>query len=277
MRGLWTIRCRSFHPCSPPNAAIPALTFSDFRSTICTVFNRPNRSSADNALSKQVMTLQYVRLMHKIRHARRSQPRIAADWWILKGFWVEPVRYYASVHRFVTQFVSTRLPEMHAGMVTKERVSLGRVSSVISFFLGNENLSVADFSQELRRKDVHEFYVSLGCLRACGFPWRGTKNLHRSRRATEAKWAYKTAPGSMAVSVLPGCVGKLVYIRRKVEVLDCSAVSASIDTNIYFSMKYGMCWYAVRVHNFCRPMGSPEACCERIGSAMNHLTPKRKN
>ncbi len=75
------------------------------------------------------------------------------------------------------------------------------------------------------------------------------------------------------------------YVRAAVSVLDASAVSASIDTMPFFardgpgtSLSVGRCaWYAVNVHNFCRPMGAPEASCERVGSHMQHAWCKRRN
>ena len=74
-------------------------------------------------------------------------------------------------------------------------------------------------------------------------------------------------------------VGRLVHVQKGIADLDWSAVSASIDCDPYFSRdghdRHKKCgvsaWHAVRIHNFCRPMGSPEACCERVGSTMHSL------
>ena len=35
-------------------------------------------------------------------------------------------------------------------------------------------------------------------------------------------------------------------------------------------------WHPVRIHHQCRPIGSPEACCERVGSLMQHRWTKRR-
>ena len=67
--------------------------------------------------------------------------------------------------------------------------------------------------------------------------------------------------------------------------LEASAVSASVDMSPYFSRdgpspsleQFGRsAWHAVRVHHFCRPMGMPEACCERVGSIMQSNWSKQK-
>jgi hypothetical protein len=66
--------------------------------------------------------------------------------------------------------------------------------------------------------------------------------------------------------------GKLVHVQQARRKLDWSAVSAALDMNPSFALGHGphapCAWHAIRVHNFCRPMGSPEAICERVGSFM---------
>jgi hypothetical protein len=73
-----------------------------------------------------------------------------------------------------------------------------------------------------------------------------------------------------------------VHVEKVVTELNWSAVSAAIDGHPYFSRdgpklreSSGSAWHAVKVHNHCRPMGSPEACCERVGSLMQHRWTKR--
>ena len=77
--------------------------------------------------------------------------------------------------------------------------------------------------------------------------------------------------------MLPGRVGRLVHVTHAVRELDWSAVSAAVDGDPYFSAgpvamqddrgatRPRSTWHAVRIHHQCRPMGSPEACCERAG------------
>ena len=106
--------------------------------------------------------------------------------------------------------------------------------------------------------------------------------------STKQKWSYRPreiAPGGVAQLSWSGdMVGKLVHVEHVVAELDWSAVSASIDTDPYFSRDgHGShpivgrnAWHAVRIHNFCRPMGSAEACCERIGSNMHAMWDTRR-
>ena len=101
--------------------------------------------------------------------------------------------------------------------------------------------------------------------------------------ATRQSWGFQpgeVTPGNVAqLSWCGQLVGRLVHVQRVVADLDWSAVSAAIDCDPYFSRDGhgrheqcgGSAWHAVRIHNFCRPMGSPEACCERVGSLMHNI------
>jgi hypothetical protein len=160
---------------------------------------------------------------------------------------------------------------------------LRRASCLISQFLG-EGL---DDHRPARQPEP--FSVSPSALAFVGFPWEGRKNPITMKSSLAAKWRYRggaPAPGSLATLLLPGLIGKLVYIRQIKRELDWSEVSSSVDGDPYFSRdghgRFSVspagtsCWHIVRIHNFCRPMGSPEAVCERVGSLMHtHHEPKR--
>ena len=123
--------------------------------------------------------------------------------------------------------------------------------------------------------------VSTSAIRRLGFPWQGRKRPQMLRRGMQALWEYRrAAPGSLGTLALPGSVGKLVCVQEILLELDGSAVSATIDENPFFargtmlpstSTKAVCAWHAVRIHHHCRPMGASEACCERVGSIMNHF------
>jgi hypothetical protein len=36
-------------------------------------------------------------------------------------------------------------------------------------------------------------------------------------------------------------------------------------------------WHAVKLHNWCRPLGAAEACCEQVGSIISHAWDKRES
>jgi hypothetical protein len=136
------------------------------------------------------------------------------------------------------------------------------------------------------------FKLSPGCLARYGFKRRRhAKKTYGAPRtaATKEEWAYRgiQAHGRAAALLWPeDLFGRLVYVDSSQAELDASAVSASVDSSPYFS-RDGPCsssaalrnrnaWHAVKVHNFCRPMGASEACCERVGSLMQDNWDKRK-
>lgn len=108
--------------------------------------------------------------------------------------------------------------------------------------------------------------------------------------AMKKLWSYRglAEDGHLAVLLSPSDLfGKCVYVQHADTVINASAVSASIDSSPYFSRDgpvpqsphesvNSSAWHAVKVHNFCRPMGMPEACCERVGSIMQNNWSKRK-
>ena len=119
-----------------------------------------------------------------------------------------------------------------------------------------------------------------------GFPWVGRARPDRLRSVTARTLRFRPGtPGVLATLTLPGVTGKLVYVSRELFDLDCTAVSATVDADPYFSRDGpgqqgalgGSAWHAVRVHHRCRPMGSPEAVCERVGSLMHQLHQASRN
>ena len=101
------------------------------------------------------------------------------------------------------------------------------------------------------------------------------------RRRARAEFGYDMAQGFVATLLLPGSVGRLVEVVDVVKVLDTSAVSAAIDNKPYFSRdgrggpRPANAWHMVKIHNFCRPLGAQESCCERTGGLMQLLWDKR--
>ena len=129
--------------------------------------------------------------------------------------------------------------------------------------------------------------AAVGLVRSCGFPWRGRKST--MLRGSMKKWLYSSSIGGVATLVSKGCEGKLVHINEVTCSVDMSAVSASIDRNRFFSTgehatnrrlrpkERESAWLACKVHNHCRPLGSPEAVCERVGTMMENLWNKRRS
>ena len=94
-------------------------------------------------------------------------------------------------------------------------------------------------------------------------------------RKTQKAWAYETVPGNLGVLTLAGSLGKLVHVLRRVDEVDMSAVSSSIDGDPWFAHDAeprNRKWHVVRIHHRCRSMGSSEACCERVGSVMRQYS-----
>ena len=131
------------------------------------------------------------------------------------------------------------------------------------------------------------FVVSPSALVRVGFPWRHQVSAcpKPRTRAAIAKWGVRRIdPAGLATLLLPGAVGKLVYIEEDIKELDWSAISASIDSDPFFSRDgprlaghaFSSAWHAARVHHQCRLMGVPEAACERVGSTMKMVWNKNQ-
>jgi len=216
--------------------------------------------SADNLL------IQYVLLCSRLRSVRRP------PWWVHAGAVVEPVIagglemwlansvFGPRLHDVALPFLPDGLPEACAAAL--RRALTGRIAMVLSSFL--------------RQKSANgPFYVSLRGLAFVGYPWRGKMQPHKMRSVVSRTWRCRlgcTLPGGLVALTLPGMSGKLAYVRVPKRQLDWSAVSAALDMDPFFahgrSPGARSAWHAARIHNFCRPMGSPEAVCERVGSLM---------
>lgn len=217
------------------------------------------------------LQVQYVLLCRRIR----SYPH--PPWWVYTGASVEPLEASELSLWFVAQVIEPRAfsqeqPRLHVGLGLPpsaegplSRALLAHVATVISRCLG-------------QTPDRH-FDVSVAGLAFVGYPWRGRKQPHRMRSSVSKVWKCRLGqalPGGVVALTSPGMAGKLAYVRTVHRKLDWSLVSAKVDTDPFFSrdgvgrsQSGGNAWHAVRIHNFCRPMGSPEAVCERVGSLMH--------
>ena len=139
-----------------------------------------------------------------------------------------------------------------------KNAAMSQIGSRISFFLGEARCEC--------------FSLSPMYLLRVGSPWeliQGSRSVRpRSARSAQRSlsqrslrpWAWKSCP--VACLGWPGVEGKLVWVRRQVQKVDVNAVSASIDSRLYFTFGAGdtgrAAWHAVKVHNVCRPMSAGE-------------------
>jgi hypothetical protein len=103
--------------------------------------------------------------------------------------------------------------------------------------------------------------------------------------AAASKYMYDGV-GPTAVLLMPGAEGNLVHVVAAEHALDWSAVSAALDTDVYFVVgdaaetqpnvlasrhtpSQRLCWHAARVHHHCRTMAAQEVPCEQHGSHMS--------
>ena len=241
----------------------------------------PNQAEFPNVVhgwpDSRTMQYQYSVLVQRVRLA--AVTREAHDWWQVVGFRVVPVVSYLSVIEVIG-------PAMHHVLTPcgsrQADCFLYRVASVVSSFLGHGLYPTDALVASNVVRTPKSFVVSPAKLARVGFPWKGRQMTGLTKRVVIEKWGVRPAePGGLATLLLPGSVGKLVYIEACVKDLDWSAVSAAIDCNPHFSRdgpRFGRTrrsrtstWHAVRVHHQCRMLGVPEACCERTGSAMKRL------
>ena len=216
--------------------------------------------------SVDILSVQYGVMCLRLRSTRRP------PWWVYEGAVVEPMvaggleMWFANsvfgprLHEAEVPYCSKGLPAAAVGAL--RRALIGRIAMVLSSFLRD-------------RSARGPFYVSLRGLAFVGYPWRGKKQPHKMRSAVLRTWRCRlpdTLPGGLVALTLPGMVGKLAYIRTPKRQLDWSAVSAALDLDPFFARgrisDARNAWHALRIHNFCRPMGSPEAVVERVGSFM---------
>ena len=237
------------------------------------------------------LSTQYTIMCRRLRSKRRP------PWWVYEGAVVEPMvaggleMWFANtvfgprLHEAEVPYCPKGLPAAAVGSL--RRALTGRIAMVLSSFLRD-------------RSARGPFYVSLRGLAFVGYPWRGKKQPHKMRSTVLRTWRCRlpgNLPGGLVALTLPGMVGKLAYVRQPKRHLDWSAVSAALDLDPFFArgrapvktggaaqpveaggaaqpVKAGVsdaprsAWHALRIHNFCRPMGSPEAVVERVGSFM---------
>jgi hypothetical protein len=216
------------------------------------------------------LQLQYVMLCRRLRTAGAMRTK---KWWVVDGAVVQPLEptpfaiwltrniFHPRVLALEESVLPPKLKLPAAANENMRHALLRKIAAMLSQFF------VAP----------REFKVSASGLAFVGYPWRGRKRAHAMRTTTRDMWRCRLQdplPGGLATLVLPTMVGKLVYVRNVCKTLDWSAVSASIDMDLFFSNGKGSrhpgnAWHAARIHNFCRPMGSPEAVCERIGTLMH--------
>lgn len=222
------------------------------------------------------------------RRQRLRKPRhITQDWWKLKTYTVRPMMCSGEALALV-QALKQRSVGKGAASVAAAQASAMWIAFLVSSFTGLE---------QKKNPLPQSFKLSPGCLARSGFRRRhGSKKSRNGApygaprtAAIKEEWAYRgiQAHGRVAAVLRPQeLFGRLVYVETSHAELDASAVSASVDSLPYFA-RDGPCpssatrrntnaWHAVKVHNFCRPMGASEACCERVGSIMQNNWEKRK-
>ena len=234
------------------------------------------------------LQVQYVVLMNRLR-AAASKPRFRHSWWSVTGYYVEPLRTFPSVLRLVRCIYGS---SAHAPEARREW--LCRIAAIVSSMLGRGIADQVARTAPDALAAPSAFLISAHLLARCGVPWRNRKRPHQLRRSVKEEWAFQLGPGNVGVLLLPGRVGHLVHVTQTARELDWSAVSASVDGDPFFSAgnvwespvavhnargapQPRSAWHVVRIHHQCRPMGSPEACCERIGSLMQHRWTKRRH
>ena len=236
------------------------------------------------------LQVQYVVLMNRLRTAA-SMPRFRSSWWSVTGYYVEPLLTFPSVLRLVRRIYGSGAHALEA-----RRQGLCRIAAVVSSMLGRGIADQVARTAPDALAAPSAFFISTRLLARCGVPWQNRKRPHQLRRSVKEAWAFQLGlgNGSVGVLLLPGRIGRLVHVTRTVRELDWSAVSASVDGDPFFSagnvqespvavhnargaQRPRSAWHAVRIHHQCRPMGSPEACCERVGSLMQHRWFKRRH
>jgi hypothetical protein len=203
---------------------------------------------------------------------------------------VQPVRRSS---RPLMDFVRVILPLEPSGCQAS-MATAKLVAAIISYFLGPDAGTPGLFHGA---QEPHQFQVSPGMLARPGSRNRftskkraredpgGPEKLGGPRHDHIKKaWLYSPLQGSQAAMLLlPGSFGTLAHVKAEVLELDLSCVSRSIDSDPFFSRDGpgndprcgSTAWHAVKVHNFCRVMGAPDACCERVGSLMESAYSKR--
>ena len=147
-------------------------------------------------------------------------------------------------------------------------VAIQLVAAIVSYFLGPGAGGHGAFSGAL---EPHKFQVSPEALGRPGLMRRfgGKSRITESapvKAAIKKVWLYSPSHGGqLATLLLPKSFGLLVHVKKRVEEIDLSRISGSIDSDPFFSRDGpgshprcgGSTWGAVKVHNFVRPMGAP--------------------
>ena len=232
--------------------------------------------------SEQALQYQYVGLMNRLRLARWRLPSVWRQWWRPRAVRVQALTCYDSVLWLTNKL----LPQAPLGHTALARALVCKIAACISAMLGRglrrwdrtRDNDDDDYAGSAAASRPGPFEVSLQYVMRCGFPSAGRKRPHALRRRIRHMWSYTPSapvPGNVAQIVLPGSIGKLVYVSDVIEDLDWSGVSAAIDGHPYFSS--GGRWHAARIHHWCRTMSAPEAVCEQIGSMMRALYDANRN
>ena len=243
--------------------------------------------------SNDILSCQYVALLRRIRMANAQNHVVTKEWWNLRGYRVAPVAYYSSVLWVVRGWYSAWV-RMGADRLCADRpcadsqdspLMLQAIASVISGLLGCgvKHWGGSRGGSPPAGRVGHVYDIALAGLARMGVPWKGRKRPHTLRRSVRQSYSYEPAPAGLGVLMLPGCAGRVVRVVGLRQELDWSAVSASIDGHPYFSREGMMrgrlrpMWHVVDIHNYCRPMGAAEACCERVGSFMHSAWRENSN
>ena len=245
--------------------------------------------------AEEELVLQYVVLMSRLRHARQRRPAVARGWWKITRYRVAPVISSSQVISLAGLFLYRAAGAPTSGEPARQFVTLVcRIAGVLSDLLTAEEKRRIMASARAPDPDdpnareaaraPRDIIVSSSMLARTGVKWRGKVQPARLQAAAREQFGIRAAePGGLAVLLLPGVVGKLVHIEAVEKELDWSAVSASVDSDPYFSRgavdargagrrhrRPRNAWHAVRTHHHCRLLGVPEAACERVGSIMKH-------
>ena len=220
------------------------------------------------------LQFQYVLLCRRLRIAGTRRTN---KWWVIDGAVVQPLEPTPFAVWLTRNIFGPRVLALEESVLPpKLKLPAATNARMRRALLCNIAAMISQFFLEPRH-----FKVSMSGLAFVGYPWHGRKRAHEMRTSTKEMWRCRMQdplPGGLVTLVLPTMVGKLAYVRDVCKTLDWSAVSASIDMDPFFSTGNGSgrklksvsnAWHAARIHNFCRPMGSPEAVCERIGTLMH--------
>ena len=218
---------------------------------------------------ENVLTFQYILMCSRLRQMRRP------PWWVVEGAVVERVEA-GGVELWLAQRIFGPLLSGAVGPWTPQKLRLPAHPAEESLRRALTARIAMVLSSFLRPAPPARFYVSLQGLAFVGYPCRERLRPHMMRSSVSRVWRCRledAVPGGLVKLVLPGMAGKLAYVAEVRRKLDWSAVSAELDTNPALTRGRtpgsSHVWHAARIHNFCRPMGSPEAICERVGSHMH--------